>query len=402
MTEITTRIITTENHTEEDIKQISAPMMAYAFSNSPAEEFKPERWAFFTKARRTQHFFVLEEDGKPMASAAYQAMRHNLRGHILDWGGIWGVSTYPEARRKGYAKKIIHDSFVHMNEAGYAITALYAFKESFYERLGFASWPMPIEVKFKPENIKSLMYKDFPGEIERVSFKENLSIFRDYKLKVRTRTHGFCYNEEWSEDPDMITKDSHMAIARRDGEVVGVMVYKKTGDWGDTMEIHPFFYDDPEARYLLLQWIARHIDQVKEVKISRVPPGTNPDLWVADLYPEIKRFGVAFSRVLNVSRLDGLPVAAAEGRFTAQIVDDFAAWNNGVYTFEADNAGVLHVTPGGQPDCTLDQIALAALLYGVRDPNEFNIRGWGDPSPELQATMCAMFPAALPYPDVTF
>jgi hypothetical protein len=40
---------------------------------------------------------------------------------------------------------------------------------------------------------------------------------------------------------------------------------------------------------------------------------------------------------------------------------------------------------------------LSALVYGAHDPGDFPIRGWSDRSPEVQATMRAMFPRKLAY-----
>jgi hypothetical protein len=59
--------------------------------------------------------------------------------------------------------------------------------------------------------------------------------------------------------------------------------------------------------------------------------------------------------------------------------------------------GVLQVSPAKHADCALSIQALAALLYGTHDPGDFAFRGWGDPSPQVQATMRAMFPRMLPH-----
>jgi hypothetical protein len=38
---------------------------------------------------------------------------------------------------------------------------------------------------------------------------------------------------------------------------------------------------------------------------------------------------------------------------------------------------------------------VSALVYGAHDPADFYVRGWGDPSPKVQAAMREMFPPAL-------
>jgi hypothetical protein len=51
----------------------------------------------------------------------------------------------------------------------------------------------------------------------------------------------------------------------------------------------------------------------------------------------------------------------------------------------------LHASP------PLTDQRLAALVYGTHDPGDFAVRGWGDPSPAVQAAMRALFPPQIPY-----
>ena len=60
-------------------------------------------------------------------------------------------------------------------------------------------------------------------------------------------------------------------------------------------------------------------------------------------------------------------------------------------------SGRLHVTSTERADCDLSIQALTALIYGAHDPGDFAIRGWGNPSPDLQAVMRTVFPPMLPF-----
>jgi hypothetical protein len=73
-------------------------------------------------------------------------------------------------------------------------------------------------------------------------------------------------------------------------------------------------------------------------------------------------------------------------------------WNEGTWRFESVD-GLLDVQQAAEAaaDCTLHVQALAALAYGTHDPGDFAVRGWGDPSPEVQTTLRAMFPRMLPH-----
>ena len=59
--------------------------------------------------------------------------------------------------------------------------------------------------------------------------------------------------------------------------------------------------------------------------------------------------------------------------------------------------GTLTVSRGRTADCDLTIQGLSALVYGVNDPAEFAIRGWGNPTPDVQASMRAIFPPLVPH-----
>jgi hypothetical protein len=89
-------------------------------------------------------------------------------------------------------------------------------------------------------------------------------------------------------------------------------------------------------------------------------------------------------------------MAVGPGSFTVEISDPDCPWNNGIWRFESDS-DMLNITPAQNADGTLTIQGLSALVYGVNDPDDFAIRGWGNPSPEMVAAMRAMFPPKLPY-----
>ncbi|MHC4248632.1 MAG: GNAT family N-acetyltransferase [Planctomycetota bacterium] len=52
-------------------------------------------------------------------------------------GGIGGVSTKPDHRKKGYARKVLEDAVGFMRESGYDVSALFGIPD-FYPRFGYA------------------------------------------------------------------------------------------------------------------------------------------------------------------------------------------------------------------------------------------------------------------------
>jgi hypothetical protein len=187
-----------------------------------------------------------------------------------------------------------------------------------------------------------------------------------------------------------------MAQAKVNGETVGLMLYEIKGDHFAQFLLRAvrFYYETSLGRYLLLQWIARHTDQAGQAEIW-LAPFEQPETWLSDMQvktesPERAPMG----RVLDVSRLGGMQVGS--GRFSARIADPLCSWNEGFWRFESAD-GTLQVARADGADCDLSIQALTALVYGAHDLDDFAIRGWGNPSPKVQATLRAMFPPMTPY-----
>jgi predicted acetyltransferase len=100
------------------------------------------------------------------------------------------------------------------------------------------------------------------------------------------------------------------------------------------------------------------------------------------------------SRVLDVAKIGGMAVGG--GSFTAQIVDPFCPWNQGIWRFEGKD-GRLAVSRAAEADCELTIQGLTALIAGAHDPEEFALRGWGSPGAAVQAVQRTMFPRLSPH-----
>jgi hypothetical protein len=175
------------------------------------------------------------------------------------------------------------------------------------------------------------------------------------------------------------------------------MTFRITG-YGEQLVADAFYYDSPEARLLLLDWFARHVDQVNEIKV-RVAVTEMPELWVPDLYAKVKNHDVFFTapmgRVMDVTALSG--IGAGPGEIAIEVLDAQCPWNAGVYTLASDASGTLTVERGGVPATTITIQGLSALVFAGHDPAAFRLRGWGDPDAASQATLRSLFPPIAAY-----
>ncbi len=379
---------------DEEKLEVMYRLTAYSLHASPPLTNK-EEWKEIVRPRQGVTYVALFENGVPASGAANTAMVQNVRGKLFVGHGVWDVATAPAARRNGYCQQVMAALLAAGREDGHVFSTLYPFRESFYERHGYVTFPLTRIARFAPSAITPLLDRELGGRVEMALISDGFDAYRDYLARMRLRTHGMGF----------FVHGDRVAAARNrfwvahaivGSEPVGLMLYELKGEEVTKFLFRAlrFYYDSAQGRYLLLQWIARHADQADRVELW-LALAEQPETWLADMQVKTESdIRAAMGRVLDVARIGGM--ATGSGRFTARISDPLCPWNDGAWQFEGAD-GALQVTHGGQPDCDLTIQGLTALVYGTHDPDNFAIRGWGDPSPAVQAAMRGVFPPMVPY-----
>jgi hypothetical protein len=207
--------------------------------------------------------------------------------------------------------------------------------------------------------------------------------------------HGFAV---WDEvrTAEFRTDKVWVALARVDGEVVGAVRYRIDRFGGDLVA-GDLLTTGPLGRALILQFFARHVDQVAQIVLT-VGTDEVPELWGTDM-AVITRGTVGFPReggpmvrVLDMDALNGTPVGDAD--VTVEVAGDDLI--GGVHRLAGDG-GRLSVSKGSNPTATLTAAGLSGLLYGVLDPVDVVSRGLGEVEPGALGPLRTLFPREMPY-----
>ena len=378
---------------EESIKVLHF-LSSYAFRPTPPlPEF--EEYAERIRNRKGAKYYAVFEDGQPQAvSCATTPLIQNIRGQLMKMGGVANVASHPAARRRGYVRALMHHMYQEFNQENYPVSCLYPFKESFYQRLGHVTLPQAKKISFDPRNLGQVMKMELPGSVDMVSFQEGYNDFRNYLLKLQKTTHGMSL---FSLALPETAKDhkAWLVFARHQGEVIGVMNYIiKDGMMNQTLTAYDFLFSNPLGKFLLLDWVAKHVDQVSKAELVLMPELAG-EILATDIRPQFDGWFLApMGRVISVPALAGLP--SGTGEITVRVTDEDCAWNNGVWTLSSRD-GKFEVSPADQPACDLTIHGLTALVYGAYDPDEFSLRGWGNPNTDQQQILRQMFPPAIPF-----
>lgn len=158
----------------EDILLHAQAIAAYAFESSPRKpDAKPttnaERLASLEKYGKEERSFVSFSGDRAQATAVLLNMTENVRGKVMR------MASLPAGRRQGHVRDIFRMMFEEMREAGQVVSTLYPFRESFYERLGYATMPRTRFVSFDPANLAELVRLEKPGQ-QRVRAVEQRTV----------------------------------------------------------------------------------------------------------------------------------------------------------------------------------------------------------------------------------
>ena len=377
----------------DDLLDHYFPLLDYAFRGTPPQKPREELSKVLPYLENVTVMAAFEEE-RALACAGSWPMRQNVRGAVFPMGAIWGVATHPEARRKGYSRRVLLRLLEALRTVGTPLTCLYPFRESFYERLGYVTFPQIRVTRFSPLTLRGLLRRDLPGEVALSPLQTGLDEYRAYLRERQAHIHGLALFGDRAAERLRNREEHWLALARDGDNVIGAMIYR-IEEYAGKMQVFRFLYNNNRGRFLLLHWLARHADQASEIEIS-LAPYELPETWLADMDVRIGTpdGDTPMGRVLDVQRIGGL--RTGPGAFTARVHDEVAPWNNGGFRFETVD-GALRVSEGTDAECDLTIQALSALVYGTHDPDVFALRGWGEPSPRLQATMRAMFPLQRPY-----
>jgi predicted acetyltransferase len=380
-------------HNQEMLDVLFA-LNQYSLHPSPPFEDK-ENWQEIVGARAGVNCFAAYESNKAVSVAATTDMTQNIRGKLYPAGGVWGVSTDPSVRRKGYCRETIEALLENDHENGKVFSNLYPFRESFYQRLGYVAFPIMKIARLSTSSLSPLLKLPLEGEIELKIIGEAYDEYRQYLTSMRETQHGMAVFD-FGGLAKSTSERFWVAIARFNGKIEGLMLYRITGEEVTKYNFIAtrFYYQSSRARFLILNWIARHIDQTSRAEIW-LPEFEYPELWFADLDVKLETANrPAMCRILDVKKIGGMQVG--QGEFAVKITDPTCPWNEGTWQFSSID-GTLQVTKSSQADCEISIQGLSALVTGTRDPEEFPFLGWGNPNLEQQSIMKQIFPPARPY-----
>jgi predicted acetyltransferase len=339
----------------------------YAFRLQLSEREKEERRAK-TKPEQMWGYFV---DGKLAAKLTILPFNTWIGGKKFAMGGIAGVASWPEYRRKGMVGRLLSNALKTMKQDGRWVSFLSPFQIAFYRKYG---WEVFTEFKKYEASVGKLSdTSSYSGRIERTHAAEWPLLQRVYEDYAVVYNGMLERNEErWVSSVFQGNKWSSAVYRNEREEPRGYIVYRIEGNH---FQIKEWVCLDEQARQAILRFIANHDSMVE--KVTWKAPADD-DLPFLLSNPRIKQELVPhkMARIVDILPfLERYPFTPCgrEIHFTLQVEDVYAEWNHGIFSVRVDAAGQASVSkdsaaqerkPDASVSCTIQ--TLSALLLGYR------------------------------------
>ncbi len=322
---------------------------------------------------------------------------------VVPFGGIAGVVTHPQYRRRGYARQLLTTVLNALHAEGVPVAALQAFDFDFYRPLGWEVVGTLMRVRVAP-----LMLPPFaPDGVRRAIEIDHPAMRQLYEEQVHPATGRLQRDDlRWRY---LLWNFRHQLVCSYGGVVEGYLIYDFT-ESGWVLRVRELIWRTERARRALIGWLAGNEEHVRQVEFSGTPDElarlrlTGWTLAHRDPNEPFLRWELMpgfMGRVVHVLNLleTLLRACPVEGHsFCLAIHDAQIKVNSGVYAVRAGSDGwrVERSAQDGLPMVRLDMRALAQLTMGTFSAGELAARELLFAPPALLDTLDRLFPARSP------
>jgi len=332
-------------------------------------EERINRW--FTKdfdLSRTRALFVDGQMESVLEIIPFQVWFNDRK---IPMGGISGVASPPESRRKGYVRKLMEYSLNDMKEKGFPISTLYPFSFDFYRKFGWehaSDWRV---YSFDPKDLGKM--PDPKGEMLQFSEKELDSVNQAYNEFSKTKTCSILRaKKHWLERVMTSYEREMYSYLWSDyrGKVQGYIIYEiiDHGDFKRTVKVRELVVLNHEARCAILSFLRNHDSQAQKIEFRA--PLDDPSLsYFVNPRIDIKIVPSFMARIVDLIKALESKSYSKELRDEAvfELVDTKASWNNGIFSLTVEEGKGRAKITNKEPDFSCDIKTFSQIYCGYID-----------------------------------
>ncbi len=284
-----------------------------------------------------------------------------LAGRRVVMGGLAGVASAPEYRRRGHIAKLLEDALEQLRVAGVGWCLEYPFDPRFYARYGWQSVASGSLVEIPSDKL----YTGRAPDAVRLSGEEVEQLAPMYKRWAEG--YNFTLSRDDSARPDW-TRLIKRHWEKRDRliytleDAYCLLNFRENDTSGQTeLNVHDYAFTSPAGRRNLFTFISSFHGQVDVIHMHL--PSDEPHL--LDLQAYVRRNTHALqARIVDVKLVLESLSSSSETSFTLRVEDNFCAWNNQTFAVTLAERNEVALSQTTTPDLSLDIRTLVLLLSG--------------------------------------
>ncbi|GAB3688579.1 GNAT family N-acetyltransferase [Salinarchaeum chitinilyticum] len=316
------------------------------------------------------------DDGELRSVCKLYYLDATVRGEWTEIGGLGGVATPPEHRRKGYSRETLRGALQEYRDRGVDLVALWPSTVRFYHGLGWGTAAWSTKADVPPDQLAGIAdgSVDAKGGRFRQLEAEDWERLREVEV-ARAQRFGLSLRRsgDWWRKRTLAAWPGDTAPYvhgyEADGELRGyVLTEAREGEDGRRLDVQDLAGVDHATERRLLRWLANFDSQVETVRLEGPLAGELHELVPDPGELDAETTDGPMIRLTDVER--GLASiawpAGMEGQFVLDVADPLLDHNDGTFVVEVGD-GEATVDPagaGGDPDATLGNGTLSRLAMG--------------------------------------
>lgn len=302
----------------EDIFTLSEFAFQYKLSATELEE---------KKAEADRHIIWGWMDQENIAAKLHMIpLSIYINGKEFAMGGISSVATWPEYRRQGMVKHLLHHALTYMKKHGQAVSFLHPFSFGFYRKYG---WEHTFSEK-KYTIPLTLLKKNWEadGYVRRVQ-NDLVPLQKIYKAFAKQYTGPLVRDEKWWRQR-ILNKPNNIVVSYSGSdEAEGYLLYEVKNS---KMTVKELAYRSLNGLKLLLQFIGHHDSMAEKVTLT-VPANDQLALLLDEPTFDQEIIPYFMARIVDVYSFLQLFsfTQSLERPLYLHVEDNFLLCNSGIY-----------------------------------------------------------------------
>ena len=322
---------------------------------------------YFNDKYKHENTIVVEDDEEIVSSLQLSQYNLKLNDKIYDTSYVVGVSTFPQARGKGYMKHIMDFTLNELYRKNQLVSILMPIDYRLYRKYGYEHCYDQIEYEIDIADLSGFKSKGFLKKAKLDNINDLINIENNFLENLNgTIIRDKNYYENLFKEVE--SEDGHIYI-HEDELKDGYIIYFINNE---NIFVRELYYNNLNALKGILRFLYNHNTQCKKVTISSPIDDKIRFILSNPKTANIKLKPFMMGRVINFKKyLESLNIKSNENlSINISVKDDFIKENNKIFKIHLNN-NKLNVESGDYiPDVEFNINTITQLAFSYINGKE--------------------------------